>query len=239
MWKISGQTVARERFEPFLPVDVLDDYDGPRIFTLKDADGELNLAYWSDGEQGNSRYVVVPTTTKILDSLRAGEISVFDALNQPRCWVCDTSLSGDVGNCWRVDFDSIPRRPSRRPVPCCCQPLNRNLSTSKAEYENWTRTDSASNFGRFTGRSRRSDSCSAKNSWKTCFRRFRMKFAFESPDERFRSRMWRMRWHCRAEAGRRRQHSGNLKARKFIQTAYPASFQSGVWVNPLWVSCGP
>ena len=109
MWKISGQTVARERFEPFLPVDVLDDYDGPRIFTLKDADGELNLAYWSDGEQGNSRYVVVPTTTKILDFLRAGEISVFDALNQPRCWVCDTSLSGDVGNCWRVDFDSIPR----------------------------------------------------------------------------------------------------------------------------------
>jgi hypothetical protein len=35
--------------------------------------------------------------------------SVFDALNQPRCWVCDILASGDVGDCWRVDFDSIPR----------------------------------------------------------------------------------------------------------------------------------
>ncbi len=85
MWNISGQTVAKERFEPFLPVEVLDDYDGPRIFTLKDTDGELNLAYWSDGDQGNSRYVVVPTKKKTLDSLRTGEIGVFDALNQPRC----------------------------------------------------------------------------------------------------------------------------------------------------------
>jgi hypothetical protein len=109
MWNISGQTVTKGRFEPFLPVEVLDDYDGPRIFTLKDADGDLNLACWSDGEQGNSRYVVVPTTTKILDSLRSGELSVFDALNQPRCWVCDILASGDVGMCWRVDFDSIPR----------------------------------------------------------------------------------------------------------------------------------
>ena len=109
MWDISGQVVAKERFEPFLPVEVLDDYDGPRIFTLKDADGELNLAYWSDGDQGNSRFVVVPTTMKVLDSLRTGEISILDALNQPRCWVCDILARGDVGNCWRVDFGSIPR----------------------------------------------------------------------------------------------------------------------------------
>ncbi len=74
-----------------------------------DSDGELNLACWSDSDEGNSRYVVVPTTTKILDSLRIGEISVFDALNQPRCWVCDILAGGDVGSCWRVDFDSIPR----------------------------------------------------------------------------------------------------------------------------------
>jgi hypothetical protein len=109
MWNISGETVARERFEPFRAVEVLDDYDGPRIFTLRDSDGELNLACWSDGDQGTSRYVVVPTTTKILDSLRTGEITVFDALNQPRCWACDILASGQIGQCWQVDFDSIPR----------------------------------------------------------------------------------------------------------------------------------
>jgi hypothetical protein len=109
MWNISGETVAKERFEPFLPVEVLDDYDGPRIFTLKDKNGEWNLACWSDGEQGNSRYVVVPTTPKIVDSLRSGKMSVIDALKQPRCWVCDILSSGSVANCWRVDFSSIPR----------------------------------------------------------------------------------------------------------------------------------
>ncbi len=77
MWNISGQTVAKERFEPFLPVEVLDDYDGPRIFTLKDTDGELNLAYWSDGDQGNSRYVVVPTKKKD---------SRFPAYRRNRCF---------------------------------------------------------------------------------------------------------------------------------------------------------
>ena len=109
MWDIQGKAADVARFRPFDPKEVLYEFDGPRIFTLADPDGELNLAYWSDGDQDNFRYVVVPTTTRILDSLRTGEISVFDALNQPRCWVCDISTSGDVGECWRVDFDSIPR----------------------------------------------------------------------------------------------------------------------------------
>ncbi len=36
-------------------------------------------------------------------------MSVLDALNQPRCWVCDTDSGGEVRACHRVDFESIPR----------------------------------------------------------------------------------------------------------------------------------
>ena len=201
MWNISGQTVAKERFEPFLAVEVLDDYDGPRIFTLADSDGELNLACWSDGDQGNSRYVVVPTTAKILDSLRIGEISVFDALNQPRCWVCDILASGHIGKCWRVDFDSIPRNalpsagtmlwPSLEPQPVDVEGRVRELDKDRLSFE----------LREIHGPVRRSDSYSAKNSWKTCFRPFRKTCGYEWPDGHFRSRMWPMRWQCRAKAG--------------------------------------
>ena len=108
MWKINGTTVAKERFAPFVPVEVLDEYDGPRIFTIKDAEDELNLAYWSDQDQTVCRYVVVPTTVRILDALRQGRLSVYDALNQPRCWLCDVTHHGDLSACQRVEFEAIP-----------------------------------------------------------------------------------------------------------------------------------
>ena len=108
MWNISGKAFAKERFEPFIPVEVLDDYDGPRLFTLQDAEGELNLACWSDEDEQVCRYVVVPTTPKILASLRDGGISVFDALNQPRCWLCDINQNGEIAQCLRVAFETIP-----------------------------------------------------------------------------------------------------------------------------------
>jgi hypothetical protein len=109
MWNIEGTTVAIERFEPFIPLEVLDDYDGPRIFTLKDSEGELNLAYWSDQDQAVCRYVVVPTTAKILEALRKGSISIYDALDQPRCWLCDVTHQGVLSACQRVEFEAIPR----------------------------------------------------------------------------------------------------------------------------------
>ncbi len=109
MWSIPAKSVPAERFLPFRPDEVLYEFDGPRIFTVFDSEGELNLAYWSDEDAAICRYVVVPTTTKILQSLRWGEISVHDALNQPRCWLCDLTHQGEFVACQRVDFESIPK----------------------------------------------------------------------------------------------------------------------------------
>jgi hypothetical protein len=41
--------------------------------------------------------------------LGTGEISVFDALKRPDCWVCDILNDGHLDRCWQVDFDSVPR----------------------------------------------------------------------------------------------------------------------------------
>lgn len=109
MWNVGGTTVNPRRFQPFEPVEVLYDFDGPRIFTLNDSEGELNLAYWSDEDDRVCRYVIVPTTPKIVASLRAGRISVFDALDQPRCWLCDVTHQGELSDCRRVSFEAVPR----------------------------------------------------------------------------------------------------------------------------------
>jgi hypothetical protein len=109
MWRIQGKPVDTERFHPFEAKEVLYEFDGPRIFTLLDADGELNLAYWSDEDEAQARFIVVPTAFGILTGLRSGGVSVLEALDQPRCWVCDVSHTGDVKQCFRVDFDAIPR----------------------------------------------------------------------------------------------------------------------------------
>ncbi len=109
MWNSAGQADELRRFQPFEPAEVLYEFDGPRIFTVKDAEGELYLAYWSDEDQQICRYVVVPTTATILDGLRNGSISVYDALNQPRCWLCDVTHQGELSACRRVEFEMVPR----------------------------------------------------------------------------------------------------------------------------------
>ena len=109
MESIPNKPVSMTRFPRFEPDEVLYAFDGPRIFTVSDSEGELNLAYWSDEDVAICRYVVVPTTDKILQSLRRGEISVYEALNQPRCWLCDLTHQGEFVACQRVDFESIPK----------------------------------------------------------------------------------------------------------------------------------
>ena len=104
MWKCEGRTVSVQRFERFEPAEVLYEFDSPRIFTLEDAEGKLNLAYWSDEDKNVCRYVVVPTTLQIVDALRKGSISVYDALNQPRCWLCNVKHDGGLAECRRADF---------------------------------------------------------------------------------------------------------------------------------------
>jgi len=109
MWNITGQRISPDRFRPFEPEDILYEFDGPRIFTLRDTDQELYLAYWSDGNDDFNRYVVVPTSAAILASLKTGEANVLEVLNQPRCWLCDVTHADQFQDCHRVEFADIPR----------------------------------------------------------------------------------------------------------------------------------
>ena len=107
MLKTPQPDAELDRFQPFEPQDVLYEFDGPRIFTILDREEELNLAYWSNEYADAWQYVVVPTSPAIVQALRSGAMAVFDALNQPRCWLCDVSHAGEVVDCHRVEFETL------------------------------------------------------------------------------------------------------------------------------------
>ena len=73
MWDIPGKVTSPGRLVSLQPQEVLYDFDGPRIFTALDSEGELNLAYWSDGGPRLWRCVVVPTTPAIVTRCAAVE----------------------------------------------------------------------------------------------------------------------------------------------------------------------
>lgn len=108
MWNITGQEFPADKFLPFEPEEALYEFDGPRIFTFRDQDKELFLAYWSDEDDDFNRFVVVPTSSAILTSLKSGEMSVREALNQPRCWLCDVAHVGTLEKCQRIEFSQVP-----------------------------------------------------------------------------------------------------------------------------------
>lgn len=89
-------------FEP-KPDDILYYFCGPRIFVVN-ANDNLYLACWSDGDSVSSRYIAVPTTQQIVQNILERDITILDAiisgskrlLNvhkpthvEPSCWVCD------------------------------------------------------------------------------------------------------------------------------------------------------
>ncbi len=116
MWEVKGKPVPGERFQPFTTCEVLYDFDGPRTFTLRDADAELHLAHWLDEDRERSRFVVVPFSERLLTDLKAGRLSVRDALEQPRAYVLDLSPDAAVLGVRRVELADLPADALPRPT---------------------------------------------------------------------------------------------------------------------------
>ncbi|MBC7816998.1 MAG: hypothetical protein IAG10_08935, partial [Planctomycetaceae bacterium] len=108
MWSVSGKQIDAAQFRPFEPVEVLYDFDGPRSFTLRDAEGELQLAHWCDEDDQAERYLVVPFTPKLVERLKTGTLTLRDALDQPRLWAVDVKRTGEIASAWRTQLADLP-----------------------------------------------------------------------------------------------------------------------------------
>ena len=128
MWQVVGTPIDAERFEPFRPLQLLNYYDGPRIFTVRDAEGSLCLACWSDDDERQSRFLVAPITQHVVTELEAGLVSLREALAQPRLWVVDLNHEGPVAAAWSVAPNSIPEDAQPQPGTM----LRRSLTPSRS-----------------------------------------------------------------------------------------------------------
>lgn len=128
MWEIKGNPVSPQRFMPFVPVRVLNYYDGPRIFTFIDADEELCLACWSDEDDTHSRFLVVTVTDQAIAELESGLLSVREALTQQQVWVVDMDPNGDLDSAWLLSHRDIPENAQPQPKTMLHRSLEPDLS---------------------------------------------------------------------------------------------------------------
>jgi hypothetical protein len=108
MWHVSGKTIGVGLFQPFKPLEVLYDFDGPRTFTHFDHDGQLCLAHWCDEDGETTRFLVVPFSEHLVQQLKDGELTLRDALDQPRIWLLDIAHSGEPLAAWIVHLADLP-----------------------------------------------------------------------------------------------------------------------------------
>lgn len=108
-WEVSGKPCSVDFFGAFEPLEVLYDFDGPRLFTVQNRYDDALLVYQCDEDETASRFIVAPCDAGLLDAVLAGRCSVRDALAQPWTWVVDQAHGQGVRSAWRVHLDSIPQ----------------------------------------------------------------------------------------------------------------------------------
>ncbi len=96
MWFDVLTAVDSQRFGDLTPVEVLYEFDGPRIFIARDRFGGDILCY-ACGESTVDQtitYLIVPTDARAIAALKEGITTVHDALDQPWLWVAHLSYDG-------------------------------------------------------------------------------------------------------------------------------------------------
>lgn len=107
-WTPNGEHLDQGKsFTKIEPLEVLYKLDSPMIFSIRQ-EGRLLLAYMCGEAPQLSRFVVVPTSQQILNSIKDGGRSVREALEQPWCWCVDAGHDGAVHECWVTSLDDIP-----------------------------------------------------------------------------------------------------------------------------------
>ena len=137
MWKVVGD--KSPEFVIVKPVEVLYEFDGPRIFTCRDHAGASYLAYQCGEEKNLMRFLIVPFDDGAERRLTNGEDSLRDALMSERAWIFDVDFKWNIVGSWCISVDDLPEKCIPRPGvmlwshlrPRIKQYVNRRGSTSQ------------------------------------------------------------------------------------------------------------
>ena len=108
MLEFSGTEIDRKLFEPFVPLESLYDFGGPRIFVFANTEDDIFLAYQFEEDNDSLYYLIVPTSDSLVRRLKRGDITVRDSLSQPRMWMIEVDGSGTISAARKAAIDRIP-----------------------------------------------------------------------------------------------------------------------------------
>lgn len=90
------------------PIEILYDFDGPKIFTIKDKNNNLLLLYQCFEDDTIRRFLMVPTNDGIIRLLKSNELPVYTALKQSWAWFLDVINNDDVVGIRPVNINDVP-----------------------------------------------------------------------------------------------------------------------------------
>ena len=116
IWALDRTTPSRIKLSKLDPLCVLDEMDGPRLFTLRDDDGQLFLAYMCGEDETTERFLIVPTSDRIVSTIQENKISLRDALTQQAIMaVVDRRPDDVLSEPVLVDSSDLPSTALPRP----------------------------------------------------------------------------------------------------------------------------
>ena len=109
MWNFSGTSAAWPEIGTLDPEHVLDDYDGPRLFTLRARGGELLLAYQCGEDRATERFLLVPADAALVMEIETNALPLRAALlGRGWAWIVDRRRDGTLASPMRVDPHHLP-----------------------------------------------------------------------------------------------------------------------------------
>lgn len=107
-WTDLGRLVDVATLGTLTPVDVLYEYEGPRVFTSVAPDGSQLLAYVCAESASGLWLLVVPSAEYVVSTLKSGRISLRDAFDQTQIWLVKQDLEGNNVSVRRITIDMVP-----------------------------------------------------------------------------------------------------------------------------------
>ena len=110
LWSVKLDDWTAGTFRQIVPEEILVEFEHPLTFTFRDEAGTLLLAHLLSRDDMILRYILAPTSQKLIEQLRTGRLSIFSALDQPLIWLVDVDSDGHCQNAWAGSSDEVPSR---------------------------------------------------------------------------------------------------------------------------------
>jgi hypothetical protein len=110
LWDVTVPRWNGRNFTQVKPVEILAEFDEPLTFTFTDSNGSLMLAHICSEGAGRLRYIVAPTTFRIVHELKTAVRSIREALDQPIVRLLDLGPDAVVCDAWVTTLQGLPER---------------------------------------------------------------------------------------------------------------------------------